>query len=765
MKRVFKSIISFVLIACMLFAGSISAFAAKAEEYICELRLVYADDYDEAKAILADSAFNDYKIYNSNLNKDTGEVGVWLAYKTTTDIEDAITDLAVMQMEGGYKEGNYQAMISASYAEYIAMGTIYLDAIRYFKTAYLNNNSHAKMAYRQLNFYIGLDDREGEKLGDIFVGDIEEEELATMFFQGNSYVLQNVRSLLAMGVSYNEDGKTYFQKVGDAAAEMNADPNVYVNKGYETIADMIAPTIKVFQEMFQELELYEKDLNYTDDNVTDDEIRYAEYKAFAEHMRKVNYLGGKTLYDFCVNYKEGDDTSDLYPLVAALNKGQIALTKVAHYYDVVRYGMTVYDEEYMDGKISELEAIYVAKPFNVYAGVDREVYKGTFALTTEAYRADAYTESGISEALFGEGSKTNTMLSIYGLVGGAGMFALGFLQDMGDYYDKAIEAARNIDAAVKAKNLADMSTITEAKTLFAYKLVGAEKVTACSIDDILTNFITSNSPEYAAESVAAWPLADKYQYYSSLRAEILSSDAANENVLKIIDKQLGDIVEKNTALAKSEYSTNFTFASSAFSAIMYVVGGTLMLYSAYNIIADIVNYYNPDYTDVPLSMVDLIETVDGDRYIKYDVVYEAEARGDDGYSAGDLNAYEAERWNALYYTKSYEAGHPLLANAFTVSNTNNRAKSGYTAVHRFGERVCYDLNKYNFDDDVEIYLSVKQSKNKKSAVADVPEVVGSMFGTGFLVLAGGIGAIAGIGGTLATYEIVKKKKAQEQAEE
>ena len=72
--------------------------------------------------------------------------------------------------------------------------------------------------------------------------------------------------------------------------------------------------------------------------------------------------------------------------------------------------------------------------------------------------------------------------------------------------------------------------------------------------------------------------------------------------------------------------------------------------------------------------------------------------------------------------------------------------------------VCYDLNKYNFDGDTSIYLSVKQSKNDKSAVADVPEVVGSMFGAGFLFLAGGVGVIAGVGGVLATQEIIKKKK-------
>ena len=61
MKKIIKSIIALLLIATMLFGMSISVFAAKAEEYVCELRLIYAEDCNEAKAILADTAFNNYK--------------------------------------------------------------------------------------------------------------------------------------------------------------------------------------------------------------------------------------------------------------------------------------------------------------------------------------------------------------------------------------------------------------------------------------------------------------------------------------------------------------------------------------------------------------------------------------------------------------------------------------------------------------------------------------------------------------------------------
>jgi hypothetical protein len=195
---------------------------------------------------------------------------------------------------------------------------------------------------------------------------------------------------------------------------------------------------------------------------------------------------------------------------------------------------------------------------------------------------------------------------------------------------------------------------------------------------------------------------------------------------------------------------------------MYVVGGLMMLASAIRLGFEIWNYYHPKYSDIPTAMVDLIDTVDGDRYIKYDVVYEAEPQADGKYIAADLNAFSANRWNAMYYTKSYEAGNPLLADEFVVSTNNNVPAEKYAPVHRFGEVVSYNLNKYNFNDDHTIYLSVKQSDNQKSAVADVPEVIGSIFSRGIIIVACGIGLVAGIGGTIASQEIIKIKKSKKE---
>ena len=775
MKKVFYSMIAAILVIATICSLAVPAFAAGEEEYISELRLVYAEDYDEAKAIIAEGEFKEYKVLNENLNENSGEIGVWLAYKTTTNIEEAITDLAVMQMNGGYSDGNYQEMIKQSYDEYVAMGQIYLDAINYFVEAYDAGDYLADAAFRQLNFYNIVSDGipedeiptfEGERLGDIFYEGIDEYELATIFFQGNSYVLDNVRLLLAMGVSYNEDGKTYLDKVGDAAAQVTEDPTVFVDasEDLDMYAALIAPSIGVFADMFKELETVEEELDYMDEDYTDQEQEYLEYYSIAQLMRRVNYLDDKTLYQFCMDYVlNEEDYSALYPLAYALNEGQQAMTKVFHYYDVVRYSVSGYSEEALDQAISDMEEEYSETPFNVYEGVDRTIYYGTFALTSAAERADAYTEENtLTNAFFGEGNKASFFINIGTMAAGAAIFYSGSV-----YYGYATEQAR--DAAWKALDKAFDNQLNAVDNLgsktakfFSYDDAGLHQ----TYDDMANDLMG----RYAQGTDYSWMgLEDKLKY---LNQELGSKGASTKyldgnidlNNLNKMNREAARALESaksKTAEAKAQ-TTAYSASTGAkiFSGMLYVAGGVMMLYSAYNLIMTVYNYYHPDYEDIPLAMVDLINTIDGDRYIKYDVVLEAETNDKGEYSAADLNAFEAQRWNALYYTKSYEAGKPLLADAFVLSNTNNQPKEGYTPVHRFGEQICYDLNKYNFDGDTNIYLSVKQSKNDKFAAAGVPEVVGSMFGVGFLFLAGGVGVALGVGGTFATQSIIKKKKAK-----
>ena len=707
MKRLLKPFLSIVLVLGIMLSTSVSAFAASKEVYLSDIRMIYADTYKEAQQILSETKLTGYQLLDKNLNSGSGEIGVWLAYKTTTNIDDAITDIAVMQMGGGYNLGSYQEMIKKSTEEYVAMGEIYLQAIEYFAEAYDADNFLAKAAYRQLNFYKGLDKYENEKLGDLLVdGALSSTNLATLFLQGNAKVLSNIRSLLAMGVSYNEEGLHYLQRVSLLASgkyngymdedlkDLTADDIVRADiDDIDALCALIAPSIGVFRNMFEELEAYEDELNYEDEEFTDLELKYLEYKTIAEMMRAVEYLDGLSLYDFCKIYVEDtDDYSDLYPLAEAMNDGQIAMTMAMRYYDVVRYSMNDGPEELLDEQISALEAKYDEKPFDVYTGVDRDMYKGNFALTSAALRAEAYTDSvSLLETLFGNGEWVSTSLQIASGVVGAALLGWS-LSRLGD-------AAPETTGVKLAEKAVDRHQVV-------FRAYGGE-------GDLID--IPLNEDEL-----------------------FLHADAKSE-----------------VATAASNFGSNLL------TGVIFVAGAASLGYSAYSIFKKIYDHYNPTYDAVPEAMVDLIRTQDGDRYIKYDVVLEATAKKDGGYAAGDLNAYEGQRWNALYYTKSYEAGKPLLAE-FVLSNTNNRAGEGYLAVHRFGEEVCYDLNKYNFSNDSDnIFLSVAQSDKQKSAVEDVPDIVGTIIGAGMWLIAGAAGALVGVGGTLGVQALSKKKKASE----
>ena len=771
MNNIFRRIFTFVLALTLLFSATVPVFAADGEdeEYISDLRIIYAEDFEEASDILENSDLEGYKLLAANLNENTGKIGVFLVYKPTTDIEDAITDISVMQMNGGYQEGNYQAMIKQSYNEYLEFGENYLVAIDYFNKAYDAGNYLAKIAHRQLNFYNVVTEEideipsfEGERIGDIFYNGIDVGDLATMFMEGNSYALANIRSLLAMGVSYNEDGKTYLEKVADEAAKYNADNSVYDDEDFDSLAAMIATELSSINNMLKELEANEPDMNWDDEEVSDLELQFIDLKLVATMFKEVAYTADKTFYDFALAYTyNANDYTALYPLVAALNEGQVAMTKVAHYYDVVRYSMTLETNEDIEAALAEAEEEYGDYPFNVYEGVDRTIYRDTFALTSAAYRADAFTEEGLMAALFQGGEDTTNM--VFGGIGAAGaaIFAAGFITHAYHrlpawMYSLRYSSLRSETFKKVAENSTfDISNLgsgtTMEKALVHYK----EAFTAEGIDlpsDI--DFMSDEKQYFTLEKI--------FRKNQVLQTQTDFDDFRLQMYKRCVSES-EEFRNANEAIYGVRHQMSSTTAKFVYGA--YIVGGLMMLTSAIKLGIDIYNYYHPEYTDIPTAMVDLIDTKDGDRYIKYDVVLEAEYNEDGGYSAADLNAFSANRWNALYYTKSYEAGKPLLADSFVVSNNNNTPAKDYAPVHRFGEVVSYNLNKYNFNDDYSIYLSVKQSQNQKAAVERVPEIIGSVFSPGYYFLAAGIGIVAGIGGVLGSQELIKinKKKSDEAA--
>ena len=153
-------------------------------------------------------------------------------------------------------------------------------------------------------------------------------------------------------------------------------------------------------------------------------------------------------------------------------------------------------------------------------------------------------------------------------------------------------------------------------------------------------------------------------------------------------------------------------------------------------------------------MVDTVSTANGNRYINYKVVNSLYKDGNNtAEKPGDTNGYNGNQWNAIYYTKSFEAGKCMTSTGYFIDSAENFGK--YTPVAAFGVKNCYDLNSFNRNDSTEkIFIAFGNSNTKKTAETSVPTVVGSMLGSGAIAISG----VAGIGLGMCLMSAIKRKK-------
>ena len=153
-------------------------------------------------------------------------------------------------------------------------------------------------------------------------------------------------------------------------------------------------------------------------------------------------------------------------------------------------------------------------------------------------------------------------------------------------------------------------------------------------------------------------------------------------------------------------------------------------------------------------MVDTVESANGNRFINYTVVNSLYTDGDKtAEKPGDTNAYDGKQWNAIYYTKSYEAGKCMTSTGYFLDSADNFGK--YTPVAKFGANNCYDLNSFNDNGNTDkIFVAFGNSNNKKTAETSVPTVVGSIFNYGGMAISG----VAGLGLGMCIMSLIKRKK-------
>ena len=618
--KIWKIITCFVLIASMLATSMVPISAARATYYLSDLKLAEADTEEGAKKLLTDAG---YTILDKNLNPD-GDKAVYLGYKKSTNVDDAITDIRVMNMNGGFEVSDYETLKKDAIQDYKKTIDNYRLAATEFAENYKNETREALYAYRQLNYYYIEKDGVKTGMGDYMLNFPEKnDDFADILFKGNPTILDNIRILLAMGVS---DGGALIDRIKESVN----DQDVYTKKEYYESAKELTLKTQQLKKLFKDAENEINEIN-ADPDMTEEEKeaalimpRYTYTLTWAFDVILEGIPMGESNYSEYFEKNAITDYSFIYPFVDAMTPGQLAMAVSGQFHSVLVYNSVEMSDDEMEASLSAVEENY--EPMSVYSGTNMDLLEGALGVTSDAIREEAATGNKWSASLTNDAPAKGVFFSLIGILGGCGIYYFGSI-------------LKDELALIGGSNTADF-----AGTDLLYRTE--------SIDDF---------------------------------ADI---SAAN-----------------NTMNAPASASTSTIVISS----IGVAVAIALLVVGIMGIVQTI-NKYNVEYTAIPVNMVDTVETVNGNRYVNYKVVNALYENGDKvAEKPGDTNGYDGDQWNAIYFTKSYEAGKCMTATGYFIDSESNFGK--YSPVALFGSTNCYNLNAHNGNENSEAIYTADRHRS------------------------------------------------------
>ena len=233
--------------------------------------LTYGDGYENS------TGGDDYKQY-ADLNEKAGsdmpvfgkgDKVVFLGYKTTKNSDEAITDLAVMNMRGGYSVNDYNLLMEAEINnQVLPFIEKFMAAVRDYRVNYASanesNRARAEFVHDMLNRMVDPDT--GMLIGDLFLNESKEElgeaydklsaadkkkhgDFTTIFMQSNGSLLYTMESLLARSADTASEswvkrfeGKTVDDLLAQFGKMLPADAEKQLDRQYNDLANTLLLT-------------------------------------------------------------------------------------------------------------------------------------------------------------------------------------------------------------------------------------------------------------------------------------------------------------------------------------------------------------------------------------------------------------------------------------------------------------------------------------------------------------------------------------------
>lgn len=762
MKKLSRIIIAAFLAVLMAALLPVQALAAS-PDYVSEVKVAMGStDSLKGYIILKDDNGNP-----ADLNKDAGggigskgDKAVYLGYKTTKNRSDAITDLALMNMKGGYSMTAYEDILKDNIKDQIIpFVENFLSTINEYRANYNSKNkaNKARAAYMHDMLNKLFDDDSGKPLGDLLLeetkyemGDEEYNKLSkeekknhadilTIVSQANGQATLVLQKILTRAADTNTNSwldrfaDTSYDDMVKATGLAPSDARKQLAKQYDDDANLI---LEKWDELRDDLLTYNDAVsfikNYKEpdidsikekidelDEETDAEELVELRKQLGEAERKImqynkncnivvihdylnarSYSDGKMLDYFTRSKEELEkDITALYPMTASFSDGQRAGLEFITLEELIITSSSD-PKTYRDAELDKMETA------SIYQGVDRTIYqKNGVAITTDALREDAVNRSA-------EQGIYTVPVWLYVMIGLSAAATLSLITTAVTKY------VLNTNLRIIAREL---NAVTKA-------IAKCDRFNRSIVD---------------------------YRFKSLNRGVLEGQDVLNYQRDLTLDLERGTRVYAPRNATCSKLMKGFGIAAVVITAV------TLFLTWQ-----SIKAHYNVEVTPIPHYMIDEKDLIGynrkGERVVlKNQAAYYEAVRcnrevSDSNYKMlsnfADMNGDVGSQWLALYYVKN-ESMEPILSNSFKVVIDSKEVPAGYTkGIHMFGTDSVLNLNNalYSWNKSAKsIMVYFKTDENASTA--------GSNFTTGTVAIAGGCGIIIGAVVSALGFEVKKKK--------
>ena len=410
----------------------------KETQYVKDVKFITGKSLEDAKKYVPQG----YTLVETDLNQGaeyiTAVDDVYLAYSTTTNPDEAITDIKMMNMNGGFVVSDYDTQIDNVNENIKNMVSEFGDAVDAFVANYKKGTSGAKAAYHTLSAFT-IDELDNKSLADYFVySEVPDGFYLKLLLNAHTDILASILSALTMAVQ-GDSGNTWLDRLAKIE-----DPEEVTNTLYWDQAVALLPHFESFFETYDSINhnLYRGPGGPLYSPPDDEGNRGDPLTSSSSGAEsKVELTGAEVFYELAYmtleqyNFGNGSAISEwlvcpwiyeemLYPLIEVLTPAEYAMMHLCGPMYMI-FATSMNEDVYKDyvQRTNEISQEMGGK-CSVWAGVDTDLLRSSIAITDKACQAIA--ESEAEREFNNEGdSGMDTALKAAGLFAAVGAVALG----------------------------------------------------------------------------------------------------------------------------------------------------------------------------------------------------------------------------------------------------------------------------------------------------------------------------------------------------